>query len=175
MTFPLAATPVPPSALSMSGRGSRRTFARSSGRALFFRVSPSPVRSVAHGSWRMARKIVDALAMSISDTADRMIRETMIHARVKMPEARKIVARECGVTPGALEGLKRGRIRHVEWIEGRIREAFVRRIELEISRLTHELEVARRAAVRPDETAIGEAETALAHARDAIKRASGRR
>lgn len=118
----------------------------------------------------MGRKFVDegSHMSSVAMTADKLVKQTMIDSHVKRPEARRIVAREVGVAPGTFENLKRGRLKNVDWVAAKINAAVIRRIEREIERLQHELEVARRVAARPDDAAIFEAQAAIDHARKLI-------
>ena len=62
--------------------------------------------------------------------------------------ARKAVARRLEVAPGALENIRRGRVKGVRaWLYERIRAGVIREIESEMARLSHELEVARRSGL----------------------------
>ena len=79
----------------------------------------------------------------ISTVASRLIREEMLSRGVKFPEARKIVAREAGVSPGSLESLSRGRLKYVDRIADRINGLLIKKIEQKIESLKHELEIAK--------------------------------
>lgn len=93
-------------------------------------------------------------------------------ARLGIPvsEARAVAARKAGIGPGTLANLRHGRVKTMTaHLRDRLAAAVVRVIETEIARLEHELEIARRAARRPDEARIRAAETALAAARQALE------
>lgn len=103
--------------------------------------------------------------MSIAALSERLVEETMIEQGVKKPEARRIVAREAGIAPGALERLASNRLVHVERIADRISAYVIRRIEKKMAQLECELEAAKRAAARPDDARIFAAMSALDEAK----------
>ncbi len=116
------------------------------------------------------RQSFEDKGMSIAATAERLIRETMTERGLKKPEARRLVAREAGVAPGALERLANGSLVHVERITDRINAYVVARLERKIAEVEHELALARLAADRTVEPDIGRARAALEEARDALGR-----
>lgn len=87
--------------------------------------------------------------------------------------ARKIVARRIGVSPGTLEGIRKGRTKGVrEWVAERIRAAFIRELEAEIARLSHELQMARARGSDPRSDVMAKAVASLASARALIEEAA---
>ena len=105
--------------------------------------------------------------MSLVSIADRLVGEEMLSRRIKRPEARRIIAREAGITPGSLENLSKGRLKFLDRIEGRLNALLIRKIELRISNLERELQIARSIGdiTRVD---VEAAEAALEKARRAI-------
>lgn len=90
---------------------------------------------------------------------------------VPRPDARKAVARRVGMAPTTLENLWRGRLKGLRtWAAEKLAAAFVRELENEIARLSSLLVVARVRAAGAAADHIGEAEAALAAARDALGR-----
>lgn len=86
-------------------------------------------------------------------------------------EAREIVARRAGISPGTLENLRNGRLKQIAaHVYGSLRGLVIRELEAEIARLEHELTVARQTSVRPDDDAIFAAAAQLAAARQLIGR-----
>ena len=114
--------------------------------------------------------IVEKLSMSASSIAERLVGEEMLASRVKRPEARNIVAREAGISPGSLESLSRGRLKYIDRIADRLNALLIKRIEQRIASLQHELEIAR-ALGDASEADFGRAEAALEEARKAIGKA----
>lgn len=115
------------------------------------------------------RQSLEDKRMSVAATTERIVRETMIERGLKKPEARKLVAREAGVRPGALERLANGSLVHVERITERMNAYAVKRLTSKISEFSHQLDVARLAAVRPDDPDILRAAAALEDAKRALK------
>ena len=115
----------------------------------------------------MRQDFVEKSLMSLVTLADRLVGEEMLIRRIKRPEARKIIAREAGITPGALEGLSRGRLKFVDRIAGPLNALLVRKIEQRIISLEHELAVAK-ALGRAPEIDLRRAESALEEARQAL-------
>lgn len=107
--------------------------------------------------------------MSIAATAEKIVRETMIERGVKKPDARKIVAREMGLSPGSLQRLAENRLVHIDRIANRLNAYVIRRLEKKISQLEGELEIARVAASRPDDNRIFAAQAALDEAKRLIR------
>lgn len=105
--------------------------------------------------------------MSALSVAERLVSEEMLASRVKRPEARAIVAREAGISPGSLESLSRGRLKFIDRIADKLNGLLVRKIEERIASLQHELEVARLIG-DTSEVDLGRAEAALEEARKAI-------
>lgn len=106
--------------------------------------------------------------MSLAVTAERIIRETMIERGLKKPDARRVVAKEAGIKPGALERLGNGSLVHVERITDRINAYVVQRLERKIAQVEHELAIARLTADRTGEADIGRARAALEDAKRAL-------
>ncbi len=93
--------------------------------------------------------------------------------RLEAPDlatARQIVARKIGVPPGTVQNIQRDRIKFVERIEAKVRAAFMRMLEQEIAKATHELEIARRVSDRMDTAAIFAADAAVQDAKKLIER-----
>ena len=105
--------------------------------------------------------------MSLANIADRLVGEEMLTRRVKRPEARKIIAREAGITPGSLESLGRGRLKFHERIASKLHVLLVKKLEERMYSLQHELEIAK-ALVDSNPVDIGRAEAALAELKDAL-------
>lgn len=105
--------------------------------------------------------------MSLANIADRLVGEEMLNRRVKRPEARKIIAREAGITPGSLESLGRGRLKYIDRIADKLNALLVRKIEQRIASLEQELEIAK-ALGRTSQVDIQRAESALEEAREAL-------
>ena len=90
---------------------------------------------------------------------------------VNLVKARRVVAREAAIPIGTLENLRREppRLKSIpSWIESRLASLMVRKLEAEISRLSHDMEIARRIAIRPDADEVREAAAALAAAQASI-------
>lgn len=119
----------------------------------------------------MYNTMYDGVHSTVADISDRLVRSEMIDARVKRPEAEKIVAKRAGVSPSALEQLRRGRLKDVDRIGPKIRKAFVdfltKQLAKQIAALETELVVAH--AVEP-----GVDFSAAYAAIEAAKRALGR-
>lgn len=108
--------------------------------------------------------------MSIAATAEKIIRETMVERGMKKPDARRLVAKEAGLKPGALERLGNGSLVHVERLTDRINAYVVQRLERKIADVEHELALARLTADRTVEPDIGRARAALDDAKRALRR-----
>lgn len=74
---------------------------------------------------------------------------------------RQAVARKARTTPGTIENIQRGRLKFLERVEANIRAAFIRLLESEITKATHELQVARLCADRVDCGEVRAAEASL--------------
>lgn len=87
-----------------------------------------------------------------------------------LPIVRKKLAREIGIAPGTLENIRRDRSKA---LSGRVMEAIrtfmVRRIEAEMGRLRHELELASAGNSNLSDAAIDQARSALEAAREIIE------
>lgn len=78
-------------------------------------------------------------------------------------EARPIVARRLGVAPGALERLRKGRVKGVRtWLYQRMRALVIEELHAEIRRQEHELFLAMQSGVGPGESAIIAVQTSIA-------------
>src|ERR1700735_1857567 len=117
--------------------------------------------------WRP--RLLEKLSMSAVSIAERLVGEEMLASRVKRPEARKIIARQAGITAGSLESLARGRLKFIDRIASRLNALLVRKIEARIASLQHELEIAR-ALGDVSETDCERAEGALEEARKALRK-----
>lgn len=89
---------------------------------------------------------------------------------VPLPIARRAVARRLNIAPGTLENLRRGRIKGVRaWLVERVQSAFVRELELEIARLTHERELALQSGMDTREDQVREVDAHLSAARELLR------
>lgn len=89
---------------------------------------------------------------------------------VSIRVARRIVARRMSIAPGTLENLKNRRLKGIRvWIVEKIRAAFMREIEQEIMRLTHELEVCRQMGLDAHEDQMGEIQAHLSALRELLR------
>jgi hypothetical protein len=102
--------------------------------------------------------------------AMRLEEQEVSNKGVPLPAARAALARRLGVAPGTLENIRRGRTKGVRgWIVEALRNAMIRQIQSEMTRLSHELEIIRQGGARPDADEILEVQTALAAARQLIE------
>jgi hypothetical protein len=84
--------------------------------------------------------------------------------------ARQNVARRLRVGVGTFENLVRDRVKRIDaTIRDRLQELLVSELEQEISRLTHELEMARQSGAHPASQHVGEIETYLEKARALLR------
>ncbi len=84
-------------------------------------------------------------------------------------DVRPIIARVLGVSPGTLTNLKRKRLKRSEYLKDAITSAFIRSLEAEVARITHEIELLRQGGSRADSDEIMEAERLLARAKELIR------
>lgn len=106
-----------------------------------------------------------AVQISIAGIADRMVRAEMNAGGSKRVDAEKAIAKRAGLSQSALENLRRGRIKNVEAIAGRIKAVWEAELERQIAGLEHDLMVARALGRGAD---LGTAEAAIAQARAAL-------
>ncbi len=116
------------------------------------------------------RQDLEAILSDVANVADRLIGWEAERHGVKRAAAREIVAREAGVTPGALERLQFGRLKFVDRIAGKLNDLLVRKIERRIAELEFEL-----AALRASPGGISEADalaaaTAVEEAKRLVRR-----
>lgn len=82
---------------------------------------------------------------------------------VPISDARPVVARRLGIAPGALERLRRGRVKGVRtWLYQRIRALVIEELHAEIRRQEHELFLALQCGVGPGASEIIAVQTSLA-------------
>ena len=105
---------------------------------------------------------------SVSFMVGRMFDKERLEAP-NLETARHTVARKIGVPPGTIQNIQRDRLKFVDRIEAKVRAAFMRMLDQEISKATHELEIARRASDRMDTAAIFAADAAVQNARKMIE------
>lgn len=105
----------------------------------------------------------------VVELAGRIVAREAAYSGAKKPDAMRVVAQHMGLSASTLANLFAGKIKDTRGrIELAVRAYFLRQLEAEIARLTHELEVVRLGALRPDDDAIFAAEAALATARRLI-------
>ena len=99
-----------------------------------------------------------------------MIEREARRSHVKHAAAQELVARRLGEARGAIANLRSGRLKNLSFrLCERVRQAFIREMEAEIARLTHEVEVARQMGVRPDADEMLAAQSLLSQARALIE------
>lgn len=104
-------------------------------------------------------------AMSVVEIANRMVSWEIQTARTKRPHAERQVSMRAGLSPSAIENLRKGKLKDERRVAGPIRDLFIRFLERKISALQTELALAR--AMEPDrdfrkvEAAIAAAQAAL--------------
>lgn len=116
------------------------------------------------------RQSLEAILSEVAGVADRLIGWEAERHGVKRAAAREIVAREAGVTPGALERLQFGRLKFVDRIAGKLNELLVRKIERRIAELEHELATLRAAPGRLSEADVLAAATAIEEAKRLVRK-----
>jgi hypothetical protein len=96
--------------------------------------------------------------------------EKRVASRVgSLADARPIVARDIGVSPGTLETLRRGRLKRIEgWLRDKVASLLMREIEAEIRRLNHELALYQQIGRAPRPGDLAEIETDLAALKAAL-------
>lgn len=86
-------------------------------------------------------------------------------------EARRVVARKTGVSPGTLENLRNGRLKSIgAHFYERLRTAVIAELHAEIGRLEHEIEITRQAGLVTSGDEVAKAQAALETARALIGR-----
>ena len=109
----------------------------------------------------------------ISMNAQRMVcdleeREAR-RAGLTLANARCVIARRLGASPGTLENIRRDRVKSPRaWLVDRVRALFIAELQSEIRRLEHELDLARQSGAHPAGDEMAEAETLLARAKTLI-------
>ena len=117
----------------------------------------------------MSPNFMEKASIALSSMAGRMVGEVMLDKGVKRPEARGIVAREAGISPGSLESLSRGRLKYTDRIAGKLNALRVRKLEENMLLLEHELAIAKRVDAHSDDE-VDKAETLLKAAKKALRR-----
>lgn len=102
---------------------------------------------------------------SVAYIADRLVRTEMIESQVKRPEAERAVARRIGLSASTLDELRRGRIKNVDHVGGKIRRAFISFLERQLHQIEAELATARLVERDVD---YSEVEAAIAAAKRAL-------
>lgn len=88
---------------------------------------------------------------------------------VKIPVARKVIARRLRTSPGTLENIRRMRTKIVpNWLMARIKAEFVSVLQQEIARLEHEICIAKQTGAHHSDSALQEAETQVVAAREIL-------
>lgn len=84
-------------------------------------------------------------------------------------KARPSVARRIGASPGTLENIRRLRIKSIpSWLMARIRTEFVAVLQAEITRLEHEICIARQIGTDHHDDVLAAAETQVASAKSLL-------
>lgn len=114
----------------------------------------------------------DEISMSALATWTEALEESEAKRRGCSREiARPFLASRLKVLPGTIENIIRGRVKEPrERIKDAVRNAFIREMEMEIQRLSHEIEMARASGARPDDHEIVEAKAHI----EAAKRLMGK-
>jgi hypothetical protein len=116
-------------------------------------------------------KLTDNFSISsVATVVKKLIEQEKIRSGIKLPAARRKIAREAGITPGSLENLLRGRLKHVDRIASRIHSLRIKKIEQELAALERELEITRKRVGSDPEIDLDRAEAALVDARRALGR-----
>lgn len=115
----------------------------------------------------MRLSFLEKWAMSIASVADLLVGEEMLTRKVKRPEARRIVAREAGISPGSLESLSRGRLKNTDRIESKLNAFRIRKLQEKLLSVQHELAIAKAMGVA-SEADIDRAESAIKDAQKAL-------
>lgn len=106
-------------------------------------------------------------AITLAQTLERRERARGLSVHV----ARETLARKIKVGAGTIERLVRGRIKRIDAsIRDRLQALLVRELEGDITRLSHELEIARQAGSHLASDEISEVESHLAAARALLNR-----
>jgi len=88
---------------------------------------------------------------------------------IKVQEARIILARRLRTSPGTLENIRRLRTKIVpNWLMNRIKAEFVAVLQVEISRLSNEINLARKTGVHHSDAALCAAAAQLSAARQIL-------
>ena len=112
---------------------------------------------------------MEKASIALSSMAGRMVGEVMLDKGVKRPEARAIIAREAGITPGSLESLSRGRLKYTDRIASKLNALRIRKLEENMLLLEHELAIAKRVDAHSDDE-VDKAEALLKAAKKALRR-----
>lgn len=108
-------------------------------------------------------------AYDASDIVTRLERAAMRDG-AKLQQAREVVARKVGVSPGTLQSIRRGRTKRLALdLFQKLSAALERQLEREIEATSHELSILRAHGAGLDSAALVKADEALAFAREAIK------
>lgn len=91
---------------------------------------------------------------------------------VRLTEARTIIARRLHTSPGTLENIRRLRTKVVpHWLMARIKAEFVSILQAEITRLEHEITIAKQTGLHHSDDALQAAETQMAAAKEILRAA----
>lgn len=112
-----------------------------------------------------------AVDLSVAGIADRLVRVEMQEAGAKRLDAERVVARRAGVSPSAIENLRRGRLKHVDRIAGRLKALYIAALQQQLSGLESDLAHARRSDPEAD---LRTAEAAIETARAALTSPQGK-
>ena len=115
----------------------------------------------------------DSSVPTVFEMVDRLIDDEVRTRGVPRRLARRPVAHRIGLSPGTIENIQRDRLKFVERVESKIRAAFIRLLESEIAKATHELEISRRIADRSDAPSVIKARADLQRRVDEAQRALG--
>ncbi len=88
---------------------------------------------------------------------------------VRVSEARRSLASRLRTSPGTLEGIRRLRTKVVpHWLMARIKAEFVALLQSEITRMEHEISIARQVGLHHSDNALQEAEAQMAAAKEIL-------
>lgn len=115
----------------------------------------------------MCISVSDELVMSaVRAFVQQLEDDEVVRSHVKLPDARRIVARRAGLSPGTLQRIRNGTRKTLDrTIEDKIRFAFIEHAQKEIQRWEHQIQLAKQSGERPDSSVLMEAMWHISEAR----------